>query len=378
MHRSNRHQPLNQPFMCLVSARISVLLCIALPPRARWLPVVRAPFPVPGSYQGALGTLAAGCLWSGVFGSVYVPVRAAVEATNASEAPSDTQHYHHQRPCWSPAVAAAAGSLAASCVRVPLQVVKDRMERKQFFCSLQAFERILVLEGLSSLYIGWTRSVAKNLPFDALLFLLYDTGKSLLAAAKQPRRLAQSHPHHHHQHQPAEQAPAAAEAEPPYKFWEAAAIGGMAGAAASLLTSPLELLSPPSAISLWARNHDGGTRAGNLTGAAAVVRGIKGWDGCSAGDACQRTMHLTNKSSGGGSGVHVPPRGTSLPPLGHVARDLFPPAMGSLDGASVGAHSSPTAAAALPSVVKVRIWHRTDAGFARPHGCLLQEAESMD
>jgi hypothetical protein len=62
-------------------------------------------------YRGALGTLAAGSLWSGIFGSVYVPVRAAVDAT----APADQRG-------WGPVLAAAAGSLAASSVRVPLQV----------------------------------------------------------------------------------------------------------------------------------------------------------------------------------------------------------------------------------------------------------------
>ncbi len=32
-------------------------------------------------FQGAAGTLAAGSLWSGIFGSVYVPTRAAVDTT---------------------------------------------------------------------------------------------------------------------------------------------------------------------------------------------------------------------------------------------------------------------------------------------------------
>ncbi|KXZ41764.1 hypothetical protein GPECTOR_291g782 [Gonium pectorale] len=125
-----------------------------------------------GPYQGAVGTLAAGTLWSGIFGSVYVPVRAAVDA---SVPPG--------QPAWGPALAAAAGSVAASSVRVPKQVVKSRMERGDFFCSLQAFELMLTREGPSALYRGWARSVAKNAPFDALLFLLYDTGKSRVTAA---------------------------------------------------------------------------------------------------------------------------------------------------------------------------------------------------
>lgn len=58
-----------------------------------------------------MGTLAAGSIWSGIFGSVYVPVRAAVDAT----APPD-------QPGWGPALAAASGSLFSSSVRVPKQV----------------------------------------------------------------------------------------------------------------------------------------------------------------------------------------------------------------------------------------------------------------
>ncbi|KAG2430383.1 hypothetical protein HYH02_013745 [Chlamydomonas schloesseri] len=132
-----------------------------------WAAALRTPTRPRGPYQGAVGTLAAGTLWSGIFGSVYVPTRAAVDATVPPE-----------QTAWGPAAAAAAGSIAASSVRVPLQVVKSRMQAHEFFCSLQAFELILRREGPGALYRGWVRSVSKNAPFDAVLFLLYDIGKT--------------------------------------------------------------------------------------------------------------------------------------------------------------------------------------------------------
>ncbi|PNW87929.1 hypothetical protein CHLRE_01g007450v5 [Chlamydomonas reinhardtii] len=141
-----------------------------------WAAALRTPARPRGPYQGAVGTLAAGTLWSGIFGSVYVPVRAAVDAT----LPPD-------QTGWGPAAAAAAGSIAASSVRVPLQVVKGRMQAHEFFCSLQAFELILRREGPAALYRGWARSVSKNAPFDAVLFLLYDIGKTRITELNRAR-----------------------------------------------------------------------------------------------------------------------------------------------------------------------------------------------
>ncbi|KAG2422589.1 hypothetical protein HXX76_015917 [Chlamydomonas incerta] len=92
-------------------------------------------------------------------GSVYVPTRAVVDATVPPE-----------QTAWGPAAAAAAGSIAASSVRVPLQ-----------------FELILRREGPRALYRGWVRSVSKNAPFDAVLFLLYDIGKTRVTERNRER-----------------------------------------------------------------------------------------------------------------------------------------------------------------------------------------------
>eukprot|EP00198_Chlamydomonas_reinhardtii_P010973 XP_001700310.1 predicted protein [Chlamydomonas reinhardtii] len=73
------------------------------------------------------------------------------------------------------------GCVADTCTTqgsVYVPVVKGRMQAHEFFCSLQAFELILRREGPAALYRGWARSVSKNAPFDAVLFLLYDIGKT--------------------------------------------------------------------------------------------------------------------------------------------------------------------------------------------------------
>ncbi|GLI60776.1 hypothetical protein VaNZ11_003008, partial [Volvox africanus] len=243
-----RHQQLHQHISSLVSLR------------GRWCKAAaRQTAHITGTYRGARGALAAGTLWSGVFGFVYVPVRAAVDAT----APKD-------QTAWGPVVAASAGSAVSSSIRVPLQVVKGRIDQGEFCCSLKAFQCILAQEGPFNLYSGWARRAAKNLPFDALLFLFYDMGKSQLLVARQ-----QQHCGAHMldpelsgaRRTPSGKAAVAAAAKqsdpvpdslaapliavreeiaPPYRSWDAAVIGAAAGAAAGLLTSPLDLLQGAS------------------------------------------------------------------------------------------------------------------------------------
>ncbi|GIL50631.1 hypothetical protein Vafri_6758 [Volvox africanus] len=95
-----RHQQLHQHASPLVSLRW------------RWCrAAARQTAQITATYRGARGALAAGTLWSGVFGFVYVPVRAAVDATAPKE-----------ETAWGPVLAASAGSVVSSSVRVPLQV----------------------------------------------------------------------------------------------------------------------------------------------------------------------------------------------------------------------------------------------------------------
>ncbi|KAG2486312.1 hypothetical protein HYH03_015016 [Edaphochlamys debaryana] len=240
----------------------------------KWWITAVASQPPKGPFRGAAGTLAAGTIWSGIFGSCFVPVRAAVDATAAEAGREDGGG-------WAPAAGAAAGALAASSVRVPLQVVRERMRRREFFCSLQAFELILTREGPAALYKGWLSSL-RAVPFDAMLFMLYDTGKrrmldpgsgqatnehaatglgesgatGVAAATAGPAEAAAAGVEARGptdcsgsctqgarpapRAAPSEGAGAAESLAPPYRWWQAALVGGAAGAATGLVTSPLE------------------------------------------------------------------------------------------------------------------------------------------
>ncbi|GBG74675.1 hypothetical protein CBR_g19083 [Chara braunii] len=70
--------------------------------------------------------------------------------------------------------AGALGGAAASLVRVPTEVVKQRMQTGQFASATGAVKGILAKEGFKGLYAGFGSFLLRDLPFDAMQFCMYE------------------------------------------------------------------------------------------------------------------------------------------------------------------------------------------------------------
>lgn len=70
--------------------------------------------------------------------------------------------------------AGAIGGIAASFVRVPTEVVKQRMQTGQFTSASNAVRFIASKEGLRGFYAGYGSFLLRDLPFDAIQFCLYE------------------------------------------------------------------------------------------------------------------------------------------------------------------------------------------------------------
>ncbi|KAF9609947.1 hypothetical protein IFM89_019350 [Coptis chinensis] len=70
--------------------------------------------------------------------------------------------------------AGAIGGAASSLVRVPTEVVKQRMQTGQFASASNAVRLIVSKEGFRGLYAGYGSFLLRDLPFDAIQFCLYE------------------------------------------------------------------------------------------------------------------------------------------------------------------------------------------------------------
>ncbi|KAL9329705.1 hypothetical protein ACSQ67_004708 [Phaseolus vulgaris] len=70
--------------------------------------------------------------------------------------------------------AGAIGGLAASLIRVPTEVIKQRMQTGQFTSASGAVRFIASKEGFKGFYAGYGSFLLRDLPFDAIQFCIYE------------------------------------------------------------------------------------------------------------------------------------------------------------------------------------------------------------
>jgi len=70
--------------------------------------------------------------------------------------------------------AGAIGGAASSLIRVPTEVVKQRMQMSQFKTAPDAVRLIVAKEGIKGLYAGYGSFLLRDLPFDAIQFCIYE------------------------------------------------------------------------------------------------------------------------------------------------------------------------------------------------------------
>ncbi|CAN0865222.1 S-adenosylmethionine carrier 1, chloroplastic/mitochondrial [Linum grandiflorum] len=116
-----------------------------------------------GLYSGLAGNIAGVLPASALFVGVYEPAKQKL-----------LQVFPENLSAFAHLTAGAVGGLAASFVRVPTEVVKQRMQTGQFSSAPNAVRLIVAKEGFKGLYAGFGAFLLRDLPFDALQFCIYE------------------------------------------------------------------------------------------------------------------------------------------------------------------------------------------------------------
>ncbi|KAK9023686.1 hypothetical protein V6N11_003893 [Hibiscus sabdariffa] len=116
-----------------------------------------------GLYSGLGGNLVGVLPASAIFLGVYEPAKQKLLKTF----PENLSAFAHL-------TAGALGGAASSLVRVPTEVVKQRMQTGQFASAPAAVRLIVAKEGFRGLYAGYGSFLLRDLPFDAIQFCIYE------------------------------------------------------------------------------------------------------------------------------------------------------------------------------------------------------------
>nr|XP_017231194.1 PREDICTED: probable S-adenosylmethionine carrier 2, chloroplastic isoform X2 [Daucus carota subsp. sativus] len=103
------------------------------------------------------------CTASAIFVGVYEPAKQKL----LKSLPENLSALAHL-------TAGALGGAASSIVRVPTEVVKQRMQTGQFISAPNAVRAIVAKEGFRGLYAGYGSFLLRDLPFDAIQFCIYE------------------------------------------------------------------------------------------------------------------------------------------------------------------------------------------------------------
>lgn len=155
-------------------------------------------------YAGLLGNLAGVIPASAIFMGIYEPAKQTLE----KKLPKDRQFL-------GALGGGAAAGFAASFVRVPTEVIKQRMQTGEFAGPIKAVTSVALNEGFRGFFAGYGSFLLRDLPFDALEFVLYEQIKKGYQARLKNRKI---------------------------KAYETSAIGAAAGAVTGVATTPLDVV----------------------------------------------------------------------------------------------------------------------------------------
>ncbi|CAL9195413.1 unnamed protein product [Musa hybrid cultivar] len=116
-----------------------------------------------GLYSGLAGNLAGVLPASAIFVGIYEPTKQKLLRVF----PENLSAFAHL-------TAGAIGGAASSFIRVPTEVVKQRMQTGQFTSAPNAVRLIVAKEGFRGLYAGYSSFLLRDLPFDAIQFCIYE------------------------------------------------------------------------------------------------------------------------------------------------------------------------------------------------------------
>ncbi|KAJ0988046.1 hypothetical protein J5N97_006402 [Dioscorea zingiberensis] len=116
-----------------------------------------------GLYSGLAGNLVGVLPASAVFVGIYEPTKQKL----LKAFPENLSAFAHL-------TAGAIGGAASSLIRVPTEVIKQRMQTGQFASAPDAVRLIVAKEGFRGLYAGYSSFLLRDLPFDAIQFCIYE------------------------------------------------------------------------------------------------------------------------------------------------------------------------------------------------------------
>ncbi|XP_024399997.1 uncharacterized protein [Physcomitrium patens] len=124
---------------------------------------------IPKLYTGFIASVAVSAPSSAVFVACYECSKNAIERASSSfPAPFQTLED------FVPLLAAAVGNVAASVVRVPPEVIKQRVQAGIYRDIFQATRAVWATEGLPGFYCGYSMQVARDIPYSALQFMTFE------------------------------------------------------------------------------------------------------------------------------------------------------------------------------------------------------------
>ncbi|KAG0210296.1 hypothetical protein BGX28_009452 [Mortierella sp. GBA30] len=169
----------------------------------------KAGFAASGGFRGVYSGLTSAVIGSAPGASMFFVTYEGLKNTLTAALPD---------PQYAPAVhmmSASGGEIAACFVRVPTEVIKQRMQTKQFQTTTGALKSVIQNEGILGFYRGYLSTVAREIPFTCIQFPLYEYMKKSYALSTHR-----------------------SEVDP----WEAAIFGSIAGGIAAGITTPLDVI----------------------------------------------------------------------------------------------------------------------------------------
>jgi solute carrier family 25 S-adenosylmethionine transporter 26 len=170
---------------------------------------------VTGLYRGFGASIGTSAPSSAIFFATYEAVKKWTEVK-----------FPHSLGKVGPIVAAAVGNVVASVVRVPPEVVKQRVQARVYPNMITAITEMSRTEGIGGFYTGYGIQLARDIPYAAIQFMTFETLKKAygvnrpLAAGETKR-------------------PAVSEAKKVLtNLW----MGAVAGLVASVVTTPMDVV----------------------------------------------------------------------------------------------------------------------------------------
>jgi len=126
-----------------------------------------------GIYRGVLATALGASPGSAMFFSAYEGMKPRLKQLNGGN-----EHWLHH------SFSASCGEVAACFVRVPTAVVTQRMQVGQYKTFPEAVTKIFAESGVSTFFIGYWTTVAREIPSSFIQFPIYEGSKKVWAFAQ--------------------------------------------------------------------------------------------------------------------------------------------------------------------------------------------------